>query len=260
MNTIKNLDKGIIITLLISALTFIGYYNAYAFEHGFLRFFNIPREFISVTLEEIIKISVVIINFAIVIYFALTHLVSTFANIKSKPLDATFSIIILLFFGSSIIDSLTNSKYFIIFIVATLLGLVIIGLLTLLIYVIIKLISFVLNKVDKREKKNLYGNSKITQQLVSYFYNPIFFILFSWILFTWITGYTFELFGYLDAMSNRQYMTFTMENEEYAILRSYPNKMLAVHIDSKTHKFTNKYRVMTNSDNYILKSKELEIK
>lgn len=87
MNENKNLDKGFPLTesILLATVPFLGYLVVFAFEFGFANYFQIPIEFISVSLTSLLLASLLLI-FCVALAFFIGHGVSVVFTFIFEPL------------------------------------------------------------------------------------------------------------------------------------------------------------------------------
>ncbi len=249
------LDKS----LVLAGLPFWGYSIAYVFEVGYLSFFNLPNYLIRLSIENVIVTTFIltllisVYSFLIAEYIIFPIVLPGILN-KQNPIDYSFRIIIAIYFiiylpflalstNSDITQFITSSIFILI---------------TLLVYYFLfpiflyknKKISYQ-NKVAELTKEDnriiTFMDFLLSQQALKYTLGLLLIIVSLMLSFA---------IGKKYASIKSDFLIFTKDHKDFAIVQMYQNDKIGVEIDVKNKKIKKSFLILNNnSDNvFVLKS------
>ncbi len=239
-----NISQAIIIAL----LPFYGYIAAYYYEVGYLASFNLPPMLIQIRPESLLNF-VQATFFPFLLTYALLVVLWPIYKIRHKyPLLK--ALIQVLFMPLSItivilyIDISSLKQYYQILIFFFLMNTVL--------YIGIPLLQFrkekisLIEKIRKSDEAEANSNSSwghsFNKDILFSSQRALSIFLLAFLAFiVYIVG---EMIGLRNGRMETQFLTFTRDNEKYALVKDYDNEKIAVKI--KNSRFTSEYILLDN--------------
>lgn len=237
--------------ILIALLPAFGYLTAYNYEFGYLSSFNLPETLIQIKLEQLVSFTVLFSIFVFVVIGVMEFIYNFYHLGSNQPIARNIIKITWPFMVGAFIawyfDIPDFNKYLPLF-----LGLIIFSI---AIYFVLSLFPTKENKkYTLRERLSLdkKSNHKTPSVLdVVPFSREIDLIL---ILITTLSFFS-QAIGKKAGLSTNKYIVFRYHENEYAMIRDYGDKKVAVKVVQG--KFTDEYILVQSSDNLMFGVKSL---
>ena len=234
------------ITGAISFITLYGYIVAYAYEVGYLSYFDLPDFLVRIGIESIVRSSVITTYVILTIYVSLKIFVFFFSSLSSSERETNhtresiyLSAIILILNIPFVVAIAQNTLDIAIFS----------GLILFAYFLIFIFLSIFVENLSPNNIKAIYvmGKSldffKFEKKIFSKTQIVIVFFLIILILYSVVLS---KLLGRSGASRESEFLTFSSNEETYIIVRKYEDRFIAVNINKENRTLNNKYMLIAS--------------
>jgi hypothetical protein len=224
-------------SVILAAIPALGYWVAFVYELGYFNYFDLPRDFIEITLNLILLNSLSVVSGLVLFIIVFDFIQRSMLGVTEALKYTLYKLLFIYFiaFGFGLVFDKTNNE-------------ILVLLLILAGPIILKEILWPLwsyrhiqgfgNKVAAAKKKDFEFDSltdKIAEKTGATQFTLLIFI------------YLTSIFAYLAGgyQANKQEYFLTSEaNPNYVLIRQYANNWLALKIDVETHEFHKTYELI----------------